>query len=116
MRRVAARGSKTMTAQVDVYEAWGAVGEEYGLGRRSAEGLFSDRVRAERRDLAGDLVGDVTRERSTIPERELKARSYELAAGVCRPQDAERVGTEMARAGELVELEGRGWTTRELRA
>jgi ATP-dependent exoDNAse (exonuclease V) alpha subunit len=50
-----------------------------------------------------------------ITERELRAKAYELSAGVCRPADADRVVDELARCGELVRLEDRTWTTRELR-
>ena len=51
-----------------------------------------------------------------VSERDLHARAYELAAGVAHPAEARpRRWRELARSGELVELEGGMWTTRELR-
>ncbi len=50
-----------------------------------------------------------------ITTRELKAKAYELSAGVCRPAEADRLVDELARSGELVALEEGMWTTRELR-
>lgn len=112
---VQTRGTKTAVAQVDIDEAWRAVGEEYELGARRAEGLFADRARHEQRDVASELLADVTRERSMLTTRELEARALELAAGTRRPTTAGDHKRELARAGELVELEGGWWTTRELR-
>jgi AAA domain len=50
-----------------------------------------------------------------ITERELRAKAYELSAGVCRPAQADRLVNELARSGELVRLQDRTWTTRRLR-
>jgi conjugative relaxase-like TrwC/TraI family protein len=113
------RGTKAMTAVVDVDAAWRAVGEEYGLSRERVTELFA----AERflegpqssRDLAGELLQDVTRERAIVSERDLRARAYELSAGVSHPSEADFVVRQLARLGELVALEGGSWTTRELR-
>ncbi len=57
----------------------------------------------------------MTRERSTIDERELRAKAYELSAGACRPAEADRLIDELARSGELVRLQDGMWTTRRLR-
>jgi hypothetical protein len=43
----------------------------------------------------------VTRDRSTVTERELRARAYELAAGISHPWEADRVVAKLARSGEL---------------
>jgi len=112
---VQTRGTKTAVAQVDIDEAWRAVGEEYELSTSRAEGLFADRARHEQRDVPGELLADVTRERSMLSARELEARVLEVAAGTQRPATAGEHVRELARAGELVELEGGWWTTRELR-
>jgi conjugative relaxase-like TrwC/TraI family protein len=112
---VATRGTKTALAQVDVDQAWRAVGEEYGLGRARAEALFGEESRHEVRPVARELLGVLGRERSMVERRELGARALEVAAGVMRPADAQRAVTDLARSGELVELEGGLWTTRELR-
>jgi conjugative relaxase-like TrwC/TraI family protein len=112
----ATRGGKTVTAAVDVDAAWRAVGEEYGLGRGAVGRMYSTR-RAQRDDatLAGDLLADATKEHAVVSDRDLKARAYELAAGMCHPAQADRMVADLARTGELVKLEGDLWTTRELR-
>jgi conjugative relaxase-like TrwC/TraI family protein len=102
---VATRGTKTALAQVDVDAAWRAVGEEHGLSRARGEDLFAAEPRHEWRPLS----------RSMVQRRELDARAAELAAGMMRPAEAQQVVAELTRAGELVELEGGWWTTRELR-
>ncbi len=50
-----------------------------------------------------------------IEDRQLRAKAYELAAGACRPAEADDLVAELARSGELVRLEGGLWTTRRLR-
>ena len=112
---VATRGTKTSLRQVDVDQAWRAVGEEYGLGRGQSEALFGDRARHEGRPVARELLDVLARDRSMVERRELDARAAELAAGVMRPAEAQRIVSDLKRSGELVELEGGWWTTRELR-
>jgi len=113
----ATRGTKALTAEVNVDRAWRAVGEEYGLSREQVQGLFAAHVAPERdpRDLAQELLRGVTSQRSMVSERDLRARAYELSAGVCHPAQADRVVADLARSGELVALAGGLWTTRELR-
>lgn len=111
------RGSKSAADRIDVDAAWRAVGEEHGLGADRVKGLFSDR-KAERPpqvDLRAELLSETTRERSTIEDRELRAKAYELSAGVCRPGEADGLVADLERSGELVRLEGGRWTTRHLR-
>ena len=112
---VQTRGTKTVAAQVDVDAAWRAVGEEYSLGHERAEGLFADRARHSEHAPDAELLAAVTSERSMISARELEARAFELAAGAERPAEARERARGLARSGELVELEGGWWTTRELR-
>ena len=50
-----------------------------------------------------------------VTTRELRAKAYELSAGVCRPDQADRLVNELERSGELVRLEQGMWTTRTLR-
>ena len=111
------RGSKSTLPRIDVNAAWRALGEEHGQSRKRSEGLFNDRniERQPKVDLAGELLSEVTRERSMITERELRAKAYELSASACRPAQADRLVNELARSGELVRLEGGMWTTRSLR-
>jgi len=109
------RGSKAMTAAVEVDGVWRAVGEEYGLSAGRVESLFGDRERFEQRDLAAGLLADVCRERSTVSERDLWARAYELSAGTCHPSEVAPVVDGLVGRGELVALEDGSWTTRELR-
>lgn len=113
---VRTRGSKTLLEQVDVDGAWRAVAEEYGLSRDRAEGLFADRPRErDGRDVGGELLGVLGRERSMVSRRELDARAYEVAAGAMAPAQAQNVVDALIASGELIELEGSTFTTRELR-
>jgi conjugative relaxase-like TrwC/TraI family protein len=112
---VATRGTKTVTAQVDVSASWRAVGGEYGLTCETAEGLFTDRAPQPDRDVRNELLADVVSGRSMIDPRELEAKAFEVAAGVQQPEAARVQLAELERSGELVELEGGWWTTRELR-
>ncbi|HEX4438414.1 MAG TPA: MobF family relaxase [Solirubrobacteraceae bacterium] len=109
------RGTKASAATVDVEAAWRAVGEEFGLTRDRAQSLYSFEQAPVERDLKGELLADVTRDRSTVSERELWARAYELSAGISHPREADRAVAELARSGELVALKDGLWTTRELR-
>jgi conjugative relaxase-like TrwC/TraI family protein len=111
------RGSKTAADPVEVNAAWRALGSEYNQTAARSEELFHDwGVRGEPSvDLAGELLAEVTREQSMITERELRAKAYELSAGVCRPVAADRLVGDLARSGELLALEGGLWTTRRLR-
>jgi conjugative relaxase-like TrwC/TraI family protein len=111
------RGSKTAAATVDVNQAWRAVGVEYGQSRERTEDLFNDRGLATGTevDLRRELLAAVTEQRSMITVRELKARAYELSAGVCRPADADRLISDLHRSGELLRLQYGMWTTRSLR-
>jgi len=112
------RGSKSAADRLDINEAWRAVGEEHGLSGEHAEELFDERAisNLESVDLRAELLEEVTRERATIDERELRAKAYELAAGACRPGEADELVAELTRSGELVRLEDGMWTTRRLRA
>jgi conjugative relaxase-like TrwC/TraI family protein len=117
---VATRGTKTVAATVDVDGAWLAVGEEYGLTRERVHSLFAGQLtpardRSVERDLPRDFLAEVTRDRATVSDRDLRAGAYELAAGVCHPSRADRLVTDLAHSGELIALEGGMWTTRELR-
>jgi conjugative relaxase-like TrwC/TraI family protein len=120
---VSTRGTKTTAPAVSVDVAWRVVGEEYGLSREQAQGLFTgidsalaQSVTSEQaRDLGQDLLCSLTSEHSMVRDRDLHARAYELAAGVCPPAHADRVVEGLVRAGELIELQGGQWTTRELR-
>jgi conjugative relaxase-like TrwC/TraI family protein len=112
---VATRGTKTALEHVDVDQAWRAVGEEHGLSRARGEELFGEEPRHEWRPFNSGLLRGLARDRSMVERRELDARAAELAAGMMRPADAQDVVADLARSGELVELEGGWWTTRELR-
>jgi conjugative relaxase-like TrwC/TraI family protein len=114
---IATRGSKSAADRIDVNEAWRAVGEEHGLSAERTEQLFEERSisNQERVDLRAELLEEVTRESAMIEDRELRAKAYELAAGVCRPEEADQVVDELARNGHLIRLEDGMWTTRRLR-
>jgi conjugative relaxase-like TrwC/TraI family protein len=111
------RGSKSAAPSIDVSAAWRVLGAEHNQTAQRSEELFNDwGLRNEAPvDLRKELLAEVTRERSMITERELRAKAYELSAGVCRPAEADRLVNELARSGELVRLEDRTWTTRDLR-
>ena len=77
-------------------------------GRSTASRGRSRRVstRAEHevstsRDLGKELLADVTRVQSTVSDRDLHARAYELAAGHSHPRESESVLAGLARDGEL---------------
>ncbi len=114
---IATRGSKSAADQIDINEVWRAVGEEHGLSAEGAEQLFNERSISNQGtvDLCTKLLEEVTRESAMVEDRELRAKAYELAAGVCRPNEADQVVDELARSGELVRLEDGMWTTRRLR-
>jgi conjugative relaxase-like TrwC/TraI family protein len=114
---IATRGSKSAADSIDVNEDWRAVGEEHGLSAERAEQLFNERSisNQESVDLRAELLEEVTRESAMIEERELRAKAYELAAGVCRPEEADQLVDELARDGHLIRLEEGMWTTRRLR-
>jgi conjugative relaxase-like TrwC/TraI family protein len=114
---VGTRGSKSAAGPVEVDAAWRALGAEHEQTAARSEELFHDQGRDGARDvdLAGEMLAEVTREQSMITERELRAKAYELSAGVCRPAAADRLVRDLARSGDLLALEGGLWTTRRLR-
>jgi conjugative relaxase-like TrwC/TraI family protein len=116
---VATRGTKTVACEVDVDAAWRAVGEEHGLNSERVRQLFKERQLDPEADRASRLVEelphDLTGRAAIVSDRDLQARAYELAAGRCRPEEAQRALGELERSGELVRLQGEMWTTRELR-
>jgi conjugative relaxase-like TrwC/TraI family protein len=111
------RGSKTAASTVEVNNAWRALGEEHNQTVRRSEEAFHDwgLHRDPNIDLRTELLENVTREASMITTHELRAKAYELSAGVCRPDEADRLVNDLARSGELLQLEGGLWTTRQLR-
>jgi conjugative relaxase-like TrwC/TraI family protein len=115
---VSTRGSKTAADRIEVSDAWRAIGEEHGLAGPDAEQLFDDRVikrQGQNVALRDELLREVTRERSMVAERELRAVAYELSAGVCAPAQADVLIAELARDDELVMLADGSWTTRRVR-
>jgi ATP-dependent exoDNAse (exonuclease V) alpha subunit len=120
---VATRGTKTTESAERVNAAWQAVGEEYGLSREHAESLFTGidtslqqgPTGGQERTFERELLQALTRERSMFPARDMRARAYEFAAGICLPAQADRVVDGLVRSGQLIELQGGMWTTRELR-
>ncbi len=111
------RGSKSAADSIDVNAAWRALGAEHNQTAARSEELFHDwGLRGDPNvDLANELLAEVTREQSMITTHELRAKAYELSAGVCRPTDADRLIDELHRSGELLRLEDGTWTTRQLR-
>ena len=124
---VGTRGSKSSLAPEKVDTAWRARAAQYGLNREQAHSLFNSPENAHTQDVAGresggppaglrgELVERLTAKSSIVSERELYATAYELSAGVCHPNQARDLVQDMARTGELVQLQGGKWTTRELR-
>ena len=111
------RGSKTAATTVEVNNAWRALGEEHSQTARRSEEAFHDwgLHRDPNIDLRKELLENVTQEASMITTHELHAKAYELSAGVCRPAEVDRLVSDLARSGELLQLEGGLWTTRQLR-
>ncbi len=107
------RGSKSAADPIDVNDAWRALSAEHGLTKEQVQQIFDDRQidRPPKVDLAKELLREVTKERAMITERELRAKAYELSAGVCRPAQADRLVNDLARSGEILRLEDNTWTT-----
>ena len=97
--------------------AWRALGAEHTQTQKRSEELFNDwGLRNEPKvDLAKELLAEVTRDSAMVTKRELRAKSYELSAGVGRQADADRLVDDLARSGELLQLQDGTWTTRQLR-
>ncbi len=111
------RGSKSAADLLDIDGTWRAVGEEHGLSAKRSDALFQEHSIGKQADinLHAELLDEVTSERAMIEDRELRAKAYEISAGVCRPQEADELIASLERSGELVRLEGDSWTTRRLR-
>jgi conjugative relaxase-like TrwC/TraI family protein len=78
------RGSKTAATPNEVNAAWRALGEEHNQTAKRSEEAFHDwGLQSDPNvDLAKELLAEVTREKSMITEREVRAKAYELSAGV----------------------------------
>ncbi len=86
---VATRGTKTVTAEVDVSAAWRRSARSTASSADSAEALFESPVSTSRsRDVRGELLTDVSRERSMVQTRELEARALEIGRRRAGPRDA----------------------------
>jgi conjugative relaxase-like TrwC/TraI family protein len=117
------RGTKSTMSPGNVNAAWQATAGEHGMDRDQAHGLFKGpeqtpghaQAAGQASVLASQLVERVTEKSSTVSERELYATAYELSAGVCHPSQAKELVRDLARAGELIQLQGGKWTTKELR-
>jgi conjugative relaxase-like TrwC/TraI family protein len=111
------RGAKTAAATTDVNQAWQAIGQEYDQTPERSAQLFNNQTPGAGPviDRRRELLGAVTEQRSMITQRELKARAYELSAGMSRPAQTDRLVSDLHRSGELVRLEDGMWTTRALR-
>lgn len=118
------RGTKSTMAPASVDAAWQAIASEHGLTHEQAHALFNtpettqprDRTQASSRGFAQGLVERVTEKSSMVSERELYAIAYEHSAGVCHPSEAQQLVKDLARTGELIQLQGGKWTTKQLRA
>ncbi len=117
------RGSKSSLAPEKVDSTWRALAAEHGLTREQTHSLFNTpektpTTRHSEGPPAGfsrELVERVTAKSSMVNERELYATAYELSAGVCHPNEAQTIVKDLARSGELIQLQGGKWTTRQLR-
>ncbi|HEY5045208.1 MAG TPA: MobF family relaxase [Solirubrobacteraceae bacterium] len=111
------RGSKSAATPADVNAAWQALGAEHNQTQQRSEELFNDwgLHNQPKNDLAKELLAEVARDSAMVTKRELRAKAYELSAGAGRPADADRLVDDLARSGELLQLEDGTWTTRHLR-
>jgi conjugative relaxase-like TrwC/TraI family protein len=112
---LATRGSKTAASPEEVISSWRAFGGEHDQTLKRSEEAFHDWGTYDDVDLAEELLENVTRESSMINRHELQAKAYELSAGVCRPEEADRLLVELERSGELLRLEDGTYTTKRLR-
>ena len=111
------RGSKSAAPPETIDATWRIFGATQDQTLERSEEAFQDSGRHDdpNVDLAKELIANVTRESSTISTHELQAKAYELAAGVCRPAEADKLVERLIDSGELLQLEDGTWTTRELR-
>lgn len=115
------RGTKSSLAAEKVDEAWRELAAEHGLTHEQTRNLYNTHDRARPRDrvdapvFARELLERVTEKSSMVSERELYATAYELSTGVCHPSEAQQLVGDLAREGELIQLQNGKWTTRELR-
>jgi conjugative relaxase-like TrwC/TraI family protein len=117
------RGTKSTMAPANVDAAWQAIAGEHRLTREQAHGLFNSSEKTLPQDRTGihtlgfsrELVERVTEKSSMMSERELHATAYELSAGACHPSEAQELVKDLARTGELIQLQGGKWTTKQLR-
>ena len=105
------RGPKSTATQPDIQQAYDAIGSEHAAKLHTNQPTTPD----PNINLAEELLAEVNRDRSMITTRELRAKAYELSAGVCRPGQADQLVNDLERSGELVRLEQGMWTTRTLR-
>lgn len=117
------RGTKSTMAPASVDAAWQAIAGEHGLTRDQAHSLFTspeqtppqDRTEANSLGFAHGLLERVTEKSSMVSERELYAIAYEHSAGACHPSEAQQLVKDLSRTGELIQLQGGKWTTKQLR-
>lgn len=121
------RGTKSSLAPEKVDAAWRELAAEHDLTQERAHSIFNTpentrtpdtTVRQGEGPPAGfsqKLIERVTAKSSTVSERELYATAYEASAGVCHPRDAQTLVKDLARSGELIQLQGGKRTTRQLR-
>jgi conjugative relaxase-like TrwC/TraI family protein len=121
------RGTKSSLAPEKVDTAWRELASEHGLTQERAHSLFNAPESTRAQDttvhqaeapplgFSHKLIERVTAKSSTVTERELYATAYETSAGVCHPSDAQALVKDLARSGDLIQLRGGKWTTRQLR-
>lgn len=121
------RGTKSSLAPEKVDAAWRELAAEYGLTQERAHRLFNTPENTRTQDtpvrqaeapplgFSHKLIERVTATSSTVTERELYATAYEASAGVCHPSEAQTLVKDLARSGELIQLQDGKWTTRQLR-
>jgi conjugative relaxase-like TrwC/TraI family protein len=111
------RGCKSAAPPETIDATWRIFGATQDQTLERSEEAFQDWGAHDHPnvDLAKELLANVTRESSTINTHELQAKAYELAAGVCRPAEADKLVEDLIDSGELLQLEDGTWTTRHLR-
>jgi conjugative relaxase-like TrwC/TraI family protein len=120
---IGTRGTKSSLASAKVDSAWRELAAQHGLTPEQAQSLFNnpektlaqDRSEVGSPGFARELVQAVTEKSSMVSERELFAIAYERSAGVCHPSQAQQLVKDLANSGELIQLQGGMWTTKELR-
>jgi conjugative relaxase-like TrwC/TraI family protein len=113
------RQAKTPQTRGELNAAWQQSAGENGLSGAQAQALQGEQPGAlERGDARGwqeRAIGSLTADRATFTAGELRAAVLEQGLGELSPEQVSRDVQTLISSGEIIELEGERFTTREVR-